>query len=607
MRELADIRFADPAWLYALWGLPVVVLLYLIRRRASRLMVPHLPIWEDVIEQMKKRRRWTRTLLSILLQLLLFATAILAGAGPYVEERRPGVGHTVIVVDRSLGTRALSSSGRPLNATVAERARELMAQAVGHGTVSVAFLQNGVRAKVPATRDIEELRAPLEDPGIPSGRRDWREVAGLRAAVGQEPRIVVVTPFAVAEDDRAAIESAGVVVFGVGGVVPQAGIVEVRRTPEGLRVVVQGRGPERELALRRGPDSEPVVRVPVTPSPSGTPVTVPVPVDVGARPDLELLPYDGFRSDDRVPLVLPERERIGVLVVSDTSTPWLDAWLRASEILDPSRSNRTRTTQFREWVDDYDVTILVDDEQELPLPGGRYLLLGSGAPDLPISRDERSVGAAEPVETRAEDPLVRALDLSRWRVHEVVATKAGDGLDVIVRGTRGPLVSRGETSSVRFIDVAVRPDPRTSTLPLLAAFPLMLEAAVIELVGRDVRGGVPVLGAGRVLTATSGEDGRLFTESGAALPRLARSLDGTGFVLPERPGRYLVGTGDDARTVAVGLLDHPGRPTAPAPPSAALPPFPDTTVRVSFRSVLLWALAGLLALEWWLWHLRATD
>lgn len=602
MPTLADIQFSHPAWLDALWGLPVIVVLYLIRRRAARVLVPHLPIWENVLERMRKRARWTRTLVSILVQLVIFATAVLLLAGPYTEHDVEGEGHTVVIVDRSLGVGALDAQGVPVSEIVLERARELVEQATASGSASLAFLQDGVRAQVTATHDVDVLRAALEDPGAPRGRRDWGAVAMLRAAVGPRSRIVVVTPFAPGAAFDDALQQAQVLVIRAGEPAPQAGIVRVLRDPDGVKVTVAGTGTERRLVLRRDGDS--ILEATVRP---GDEVRLALPADAGVAPDLVLEPEDGFPDDDLAPLVLPERQRISVLVVSDTPTPWLDAWLKASSVVDVAGSNRTRSTQFREWVDDYDVTILVDDQQELPLPDGRYVLLGSGAPDLPVSRDPRRIGPSEPVKTRREDPLVRALDLARWHITKVARTRARDGLDVVVEGSTGPLVSRGSTDDVRFIDIAVRPDPAVSTLPLLAAFPLMLEAALIELVALERKGGPPVLRAGGVLALLPGEEPVLFTPSGSALPRLELLPDATGYRLPERPGRYWIGDTEDARRIAVATLDHPGRPSAPLTVERSLPPFPERTSKSSLRWVLLWVLAGALAVEWWLWHLRVTD
>ncbi len=602
MIALEDIEFSDPAWLGALWGLPAIILLYLLRRRTARVLVPHLPIWEGVLERMRRRVRWTRTLLSILLQMAIFGAAILMLAGPYTVTEAEGAGHTIIVVDRSLGVRALDANGSPLADAVMTRARQLVTDGAGSGSASVAFFQDGVQARAVASRDSGPLLAALEDPGVPRGVRDWEALLLLRDAVGAESRIAMITPFDPGEAMGQRLRDAQVTLIKAGAPHAQAGITEVLRSGDGVDVTVAGSGPTRTLALRRGEAAISTVEVEV-----GARVHVPIPADAGARPALRLEPMDGFPADDLVPLSLPERQRIRVLVVADRTTPWLDGWLNASEIIDVAGSNRTRSTRFRDWVQDYDVTILVDDYQELPLPPGRYLLLGAGAPDLPVVRDTRVARESEPLEIRREDPLVRALDLSRWRIERVAATRALAGLDVVVKGSTGPLVSRGRTQDIVFVDIAVSPDPEVSTLPLLAAFPLVLEAAVVELAALDARGGPPVYEAGQGFTLNPGEEPVLTTPEGASLPPLRPLPDGTGYQLPDRPGRYDVGLSDDPRRIAVALLGYPGVPGRPLSQGASLPGFPEERSRRSLRWWLLWVLFVAVGLEWWLWNLRVTD
>jgi len=600
------VRFVHPEWLLALWGLLLLIPLYLLRRRAVRVFVPHLPIWERVLARRRRRPGWQRALISLLLQCLIFAAAILLVAGPVTDRDQPGRGHTVIVLDRSLGTRARDVDDVPVAAAVVARGEELAERAVVAGPVALAFLQDGLIPLLAGTEDLTRIREALDDPGSPRGGRDFLAVSELRPVLGPDVRIVCVTPFAADPETTAALGRAGVLVVPAGRARPNAGIVAVERVGDGLRVRVSGGGGVRSLALRR--DHRVLFQRTVNPVADGADVSVPLPADAGPAPDLVLGPGDGFPDDDRVPLAFPERERLSLLVVADTPTPFLDAFLEASSVVDVSASHRVRSNAFREWVDDYDVVVLVDDQQELPLPPGRYLLLGSGAPELPVVRDPQSESASEPVEVHQEDPLVRALDLARWKITAVAKTRARSGLEVIVGGSTGPLVSRARTQSHQIVDIAVRPDPTVSTLPLMATFPLLLEAALIELSGHQEAGAPPVLPAGGVLQLARNEEPVLRVRGGGGLPRLRQLPDGTGFRLPERPGHYEVGSGQGSRTIAVGLLEHPGRPGAPLEGSAPqLPPFPESHERVSWRWLLLFVLGGALLLEWSLWHLRITE
>ncbi len=117
-------RFSNPEWLRALWAVPAVILLYLLRRRVAKLLVPHLPLWERVLRRAHRRRpRLIRTLLAILMQITVLTCIVLLLSGPFVPERNPRSGHTVILLDRSLGTRAAGQGGRTLAEGVIERGR----------------------------------------------------------------------------------------------------------------------------------------------------------------------------------------------------------------------------------------------------------------------------------------------------------------------------------------------------------------------------------------------------------------------------------------------------------------------------------------------------
>lgn len=603
--ELDQVAFRTPEWLQALWLLPLVILLYLWRRRAVRWEVPHLPLWERVLAKYRRRSRWTRTLLSILLQTAILACAIVWLAGPFVPRARPGTGHTVVVLDRSLGTRALDADGVPLSERVLGRGRELVSEALSRGTVSVAFLADELIARVPTTDEPSVVAEALLDLPAPEGGRRCDRLARAAPALGDGARKAYVTPFVPSDAEVAALEDAGVLVVRAGSPVPQAGITAVTRSgTRKLAVTVAGEGPPRALRLRSG--EELVARADVTPTPEGASVEIDLPAAAGPAPTLELHPADAFTPDDRAALVFPEREKVSVLVVADRPAPFLLSFLEASAVVDRARSGQTTPAEFRDHVRDYDVVILVDGDQELPLPAGRYLLLGAGAPELPVQRERGRVGPAEPVDIRQEDPLVRALDLSSWRVERVVATKARPDLDVIVRGSRGPLVSRGARPGIKLVDVAVPPDLRASTLPKLNAFPLLLEAALVELVGLTDVIRTPVFRTSGRIDLGPSEEPFLISESGSRLA-LGELADGTGFRLPPRPGRYRVGEGAEARRISTAILDHPGRPGAPLEGNATLAPFPEVPYRESLEGLVLLVLGGLLLLEWVSYAFLVTD
>ncbi len=609
--RIDDLQFAHPEWLRGLYGLPLIVLLYLLRRRASRLVVPHLVLWEDVLRARRRRAPWRRLLVSILLQMLIFAVAILAVADPCRDTVVPEPGHTVIVMDRSLGTAARGPDGESVASVVVREAERLAEQVAAEGTVSVGILADEVMPLDPGGPGRSLATLPLPEP---AGARDIAAlVRSTRSLVTPHSRVVYLAPFRPSDAELTELRRAGIAVLGAGAGTPNAGIVSVRRTEHGtLELRIVGEGGPRTVFARGAGDRVPLAEV--VPTPAGTTATVTLPAGVGARPTLELDPRDGFPEDDLAPLVLPEREGLAVLVVADRPTPWLDAflegWQRSEGRLDVARSARVDSAAYRDLVPRYDVVVLVGLELGLPLPPGRFLLLGSLAPDLGVARTGAAGGAAEALKTRREDPLVRALDLSEWKIHRMLPLEARAGLDVVVDGSAGPLVARGVSGEARFVMVGVEPDPVASTLPLLPAWPLLVDAALTELGGVRDEARPVVLGIETAFRILPGESATLESERGEQV-ELVPLPDGTGHRLPSRPGRYRVVPGgagpESARTIALAVLDHPGRPGAAMSTSDPLPRFPTRNERRSLRVPLLFALLSLLAAEFLLYTRLHSD
>jgi hypothetical protein len=131
------LAFEAPEVLRFLWGLPVIVLLYLFRKRARRHLVPFLPFWQRVFAERRRRPTFLRTIVSILLQILAATAILVALARPYREEARAVPVRSIVVLDWSLGTR-MTAGGSALAEAVAARAREIAAHAGAVGPVSVA-------------------------------------------------------------------------------------------------------------------------------------------------------------------------------------------------------------------------------------------------------------------------------------------------------------------------------------------------------------------------------------------------------------------------------------------------------------------------------------
>ena len=111
------------------------------------------------------------------------------------------------------------------------------------------------------------------------------------------------------------------------------------------------------------------------------------------------------------------------------------------------------------------MAIVAGARAETALPEGPCLLVGSLALGVPLiakggDGEARAVRKAEAVS------WLDALDVEEWRVHRMPLLEAGPGLEVLVDGSRGPLVSRFQQGGTRGIALSIPADLGASTLPL---------------------------------------------------------------------------------------------------------------------------------------------
>lgn len=591
--DWAAIRFEDPRWLAGLYVLPLIVLLYFLRRPASPMVVAHLPLWQRVLASRRRRASLLRRLLELACWLAAFASAILFAAAPYEKRSLPGAGHTVVILDGSLGTAMESGDGRSLASGVRRRAEELALLAAAAGPVSLGVWNDSVRLLRTATRESALLREALAEVPLPSGGRNFAALEELAASAHPESRFVLVTPF---EPPSGWTPPSRMFSAGApweDGAAPDrgnGGIVSVGLEGEDALLVGVDGGGGRRIVLRAGGSK--LAEVPVPDGAGFREIRIPrarsLPRDVQAA----LEPLDGFPLDDGAELALPPADRRAVLVAAAGPTPFLDAWLSSSSLVDRERSGRVEPGRLRAALQGsrYDAVILVDDEQSLPLPPGDYILLGATAPDLPMAVDgtERP---AEPVSVAKGDPLVAGLDFLGWTAEGMRRRVLRGAGDVLVDGTRGPLLARYRSGAVRVLDVAVGPDPAASTLPLLPAFPVLLDRALEEYRPSRAVAVPPVHRMGGVAHLLAGEEPVLESAGGERIP-LVPDPDGRGHRLPEIPGRFEAGGADARRPLTVACLDHPGRPGAWLERSAPPFEFPAREERADLRPLL----AALLAL-----------
>jgi Ca-activated chloride channel family protein len=148
------LTLLEPAALWLLGSLPIIVLLYLVRERKREQEVSAIFLWTEAKALARRRRRISPTLL-LLLQLLFAALLALALAQPRLNVA--GAPPRVFVLDASASMAALEPGGTRLGQAVSQ------AQALLDGAGEVAVVRAGLGARVvqPLTGDHEQVRQVL--------------------------------------------------------------------------------------------------------------------------------------------------------------------------------------------------------------------------------------------------------------------------------------------------------------------------------------------------------------------------------------------------------------------------------------------------------------
>jgi hypothetical protein len=205
-------------------------------------------------------------------------------------------------------------------------------------------------------------------------------------------------------------------------------------------------------------------------------------------------------------------------------------------------------------------------------------------------------------------PLTDGLDFSGWVSNALQRSELIGSGEVLVEGTTGPLIVSYQRGGLRALDIIVRPDPSISTLPLLPAFPLLLDRAVRDLAHLKSEDGRQPQSyrSGSTIRLKEADVPTLLDRTGKSWPLLALP-ENQLYELPEITGRFEIEDRHSERSeVTLSILDHPGAPSEAILWGGELPAFSPKSIHADLRKWLLVALLAALLAEVLLRSLSAT-
>jgi Mg-chelatase subunit ChlD len=597
------VTLANPAALGLLALAIPIVLLHVLRPRREQRTVPSTFLWEAVARPVSAARPWQRLRPSWLLFLQLLAVALLAVAvaDPVRIVEAPLAEHTVFIVDASASMAATDGEPTRLDEARAEAMR-LRRELPDAGLASIIVADGNPRSLLTASPDPTEFDRVLATIEPSAGGADWAQ----------------------AFDEAVQLDTLGAeigfhLLTDGGGL---AGTVLERLIPEGSRhtivgerstnravtaLVVEQRGSQLHATatvrntgggeatdgLRFRVDGVVAETVQVQTGPGAT-ETVEVDLPVGDRVEAFLQGDDLLDVDDRAFATAARRRAVTVLLCAPTErgNPFLQGALEASEGVTVESCTGPNPGTGADLV--------IYDRVPVPADVAAPFLAVAPPEGVPAA----GITAAGPVETLAVttvtngDSLVDGLDLAEVSVATAERWETGTNT-VVVASNDVPLLVRGTTGGLPFAALSFSVLPENTNLPLLVAFPLLVDRVVTELAAAAVPpSGVLVDDAlpverqlGGTVTAPGGTE--LEVVPGAPAP------------VADRPGFWVIEAPDRPERVVAVNVDPQESELEPA--SALLTATrtrqegePVATGQESMRHWLIAPLLAVLAVEWWL-------
>jgi len=320
---MLPIFFANPAGWWALLGIPAVLLIHLLQRRAKTLPVSTLFLLDAIDRLSARGTRWDRLRHSLPLWLQLLAVVLLAWL--LAEPRRPGERAflpVVVVLDSSASMQAFRAEASEALARELERLTPRFGE-----TVYTLLESHDLGARLYRGSSLAELRQALESWQPVSGTHTPENALRLgRSLAGSEGTLLLLT-------DRlpAAPLPYGAFLIAAGSPIDNVGFVgqRIERTDPGDQGPVwqasvrnYSREPqERDWFLAAGPQRSPARRLSLAP---GETRTLSGPFPPGAEAVSIHLKADRFPLDDRIHLVVPRpKPLLAVQRVAEEARPLL--------------------------------------------------------------------------------------------------------------------------------------------------------------------------------------------------------------------------------------------------------------------------------------------
>ncbi|HSB09715.1 MAG TPA: VWA domain-containing protein [Blastocatellia bacterium] len=609
----------------AFWWLllgAIIVLLYLLRIKRKRTLVPSVILWKRALEELDANapfKKLRRNLL-LVLQLLALAAIVFALARPLVTTRALAAGSTIIVIDSTASMSARDEAAGTRLDRAKQLAREMIDGLGGSDRAALVESSSRVTIRSPLTSDRAALASAIDEiqpTDAPGNLTDALRLSEQIARSQAEATIVIIG------DGGSAIDMENDPALGrparVASTEQKAAVrfVRVGRRAANVGIVAMNSRPlpgtsRRELfasIANFGDNSQSVsvelqidgrlIDARTIEVASGDKTALlfgALPSEAGLA-ELKLIHDDDLASDNIAYALVPGARRTSVGVMSEN--PFLLQALASNPDLDVGRVTAgSANPQF---------DCLVSE-------GAPAEALASNRPLLLINPPEspglwRTLGKREQPEVTSVErshPVNAFLTYADLHVESAPRREAARWLKPIVSAGNDPLIWAGDDGHRRVVLIGF--DLAQSDLPLKVEFPILLANSLAWLASRDLPAALRVVQPGQpAIIPSSGANATITTPAGDS-EQIDSQEGSVVFANTLRIGKYEV---KDSTPFAVSLLSEAESNTMPRDSIKTR----DGEVKgqagtfQSEREVWRWiALLAVvvLSLEWWVYHRRVS-
>jgi hypothetical protein len=633
------VSFAAP-FAFALAGLAaLVVILYILKIKRRRVVVPYLQLWEQLVSETRAVTLFKRLkrLLSLLLQLAILAALILAVARPSFGLGGDKQKHVVLLLDASASMGAVEEGGKRRFDLLLAKARELVESRRPEDDWMVAAASDRIDVLTPFTKSTIRLRGALERAELTSRSLDVERATSFAREVTRgkgAPLLLVLSDGNAGAVKRAIEKDPSALLVPIGEARENVGIVRFSArknqslSTDYILAVVKNYGDkprdvnlefqlngltQKVIPKKLAPGAEETEKFQMR-LPEGGTLQLKLGFD-GAPADQ---PKDALAIDNAAfAIAYPDRLRRVILVTQTEAeaAPFKIAFEAMREVVDPSSGAITAEeyAKLKPEERQADVTICHNVLPEGIPNKGNLILIHTPIPNFVPATITGQDHEPTILDWDREHVLNRYLNYREMKVPPSNVLKLASG-QTIVDGGDGPLLAAFDLPERRVLYVAF--DMTSHLFPFRLAFPMLLrntiawfEAEEDLLFEESYAPGSVVVPLKRLavdkVAARYFEGSR--TEQTQELPVEQGRFR---FEHTEAPGPVAFQIGDRLHATTVNLFDPQESSIAPDKPAG------DTNIATGgglrLGSGELWtyfALVGLLlwAIEWALYHRRVTE